>query len=194
MNETATSPPEGGARTGDWMITATGRRFYPLDPRPEDISARDIIHHLARICRYGGAVGNWFSVAEHCCLLADYFAGTELAPWALLHDAAEAYIGDLIRPIKPSLPQFKAIETPLERMIWERFGLVGPLPPAVKAADVLIVADERRSLFLPEVLDRAGWQPRSLGLGLTLHQWERDQAAWEFGARFVRLFPKERLT
>jgi hypothetical protein len=192
MNETLASPLTGdaAARKGDWMITSRGQRFYPLDPRPEEIDILDIAHHLARVCRYDGAIDGWYSVAEHCCLLADYFAGSWWARWALLHDAAEAYIGDLIRPIKPSLPEFKAIEATLERMIFDRFGLAGPFPGAVKLADDLIVQDERLALFPPAVLERAGWEAKDRRLGVKVRQWSHDVAEQGFLERFERLFPE----
>ncbi len=196
MNET-----KAAERIGDWMMTRSGTRFYPLDPRPNEIHIADIIHHLARVCRYGGAVLGHYSVAEHCCHLADFFTGpwpghsvdkTGYARAALLHDAAEAYIGDLIRPIKPNLPEFAAIEAPLEQMIWLRFGLPRTLPAAVKAADTAIIGDERRALFSAHSLDLARWVGTD-GLGVTIGQWDHDKAVYEFGRRFGRLFPEFRL-
>jgi len=182
-----------GARTGDWMITASGVRFFPLDPHPDDVRISDIAHHLARVCRYGGAVGvDHYSVAEHAVLMADWFdqAGDRPhARWALLHDAAEAYIGDLIRPIKPDLPQFKAIETPLELMIWRKFGLHGDLPAPVKAADTAIVADERLALFPLEALAAAKWSVSCDPLGVQPNGWPSRRAAAEFMTRFRWLFP-----
>jgi hypothetical protein len=188
-------------RVGDWMMTASGTRFYPLDPRPNEIHISDIIHHLARVCRYGGAVRGHYSVAEHCCHLADFFTG----PWpghsvdkvsyaraALLHDAAEAYIGDLIRPIKPTLPAFAAIESPLEQMIWLRFCVPTVLPLAVKEADSAIIGDERPAVFTSRALEVADWAPRKR-LGVEIFMWERDRAADEFARRFGQLFPEFRL-
>ncbi len=178
-------------RIGDWMITASGVRFYPQDPRPAEILIADIAHHLGRICRYGGAVGGYYSVAEHSCLMADHFMAKDedqLARWALLHDAAEAYIGDLIRPIKPFLPAFKAIEDPLEQMIWLKFGLGNVLPTAVKDADGAIIGDERDALFTPEVIAVAGWRYRGR-LGVEPQQWPSVRATGEFRLRFDRLFP-----
>jgi hypothetical protein len=88
-------------RRGDWMQTFTGRAFYPLDPRPEDIDPVDIAHALSLICRYGGHSSRFYSVAEHCVLMSHAVA-PEHALWALLHDATEAYLGDMIRPLKRS--------------------------------------------------------------------------------------------
>jgi hypothetical protein len=182
-------------RVGDWMITSSGVRFFPRDPRPDEILIEDIAHHLARICRYGGAVEGYYSVAEHCCLMSDHFLKgraawhREAARFALLHDAAEAYIGDLIRPIKPSLPEFAAIEKPIEIMIWRKFGLGDVMPIAVKAADNNIIGDERVGLFPQSVIEAANWTYRE-GLGLTLQQWPSVRAKGEFLLRFQALFPE----
>jgi hypothetical protein len=185
-------------RIGDWMMTASGTRFYPRDPRPDEILISDIAHHLGRVCRYGGAVQGHYSVAEHCCLLADFFAftwsstpaeKTKNARWALLHDGAEAYIGDLIRPIKPSLPEFAAIEAPLERMIWQKFGLGAVMPAKVKWADSEIIGDERAGLFSAKSLKLAEWRPVA-GLGIVVRQWTPGQATVQFLSRFARLFPE----
>ena len=178
---------------GDWMITASGRRFYPLDPRPEDVDWSDVAHHLARLCRYGGAVAGWYSVAEHCCLMTDWMlerGDIDMARYALVHDAPEAYIGDVIRPIKPDLPAFRGIEEPIEVMMLGMLGLAPELPTAVKQADTLIIGDEQAQLFSPDVLARANWLPMAGMLGVTCLQWERDQARDEWAARFRALFPE----
>lgn len=179
------------ARRGDWMITASGRRFYPLDPRPEDLDWGDVAHHLARLCRYGGAVAGWYSVAEHSCLMADWFLArgeTVNARYALIHDGPEFAIGDIIRPIKPELPDFKRIEAPIERMMLVAAGLEPVMPDAIKLADTLIIGDERRQLFAAEVLQRADWVFDG-ALGVRCQQWERDRARDEWLARFGVLFP-----
>lgn len=90
-------------RKGDWIQTATGRRFWPLDPRPEDVSIRDIAHALSLICRFVGHALEFYSVAQHSVLVSRLAMTREEALWFLLHDAAEAYIGDISRPLKRSL-------------------------------------------------------------------------------------------
>lgn len=131
---------------GDWMQTFTGRRFYPLDPQADEIDPVDIAHALSLICRYGGHVKRFYSVAEHCVLLSLAVA-PEHALWALLHDAAEAYVGDMIRPLKQQMPSYPPIEDEVLRVLAVRFGLRvwpgGIFPPAVKDADNRILIDER---------------------------------------------------
>lgn len=183
---------ETGDRRGDWMITFTGRRFWPLDPRVEDVSFADIAHGLSLICRYGGHSRCFYSVAEHCVHLAVWFleqGRDDLARHALLHDGSEAYIGDIIRPLKPQLPQFKAAESVLERMILQAAAL-DEIPEAVHTADSRIIVNEARALFYPDVLERAGWVLPDRALqGVEIHGWQPAVAESEWLVVFRRLFP-----
>ena len=87
------------ARKGDWIQTFTGRAFYVLDPRPEDVDIEDIAHALSMQCRFAGHCREFYSVAQHS-VTASWLVPPEDALWGLLHDAAEAYVVDLPRPIK----------------------------------------------------------------------------------------------
>lgn len=184
---------EAEKRIGDWMITFTGRRFWPLDPRVDEVSFLDIAHGLSLICRYGGHTRCFYSVAEHCVHLAQWFVGLgdrARARHALLHDGSEAYIGDIIRPLKPQLPQFKAIEDPLQRLIQRAAGL-GAIPKAVHAADSAIIANEAQALFYPEVIERAGWVlPASSLRGVEIAGWMPADAEREWLGAFRLLFPE----
>lgn len=136
------------ARRGDWIETYTGRQFWPLDPRPEDIDARDIAHALSLICRFNGHCEDHYSVAKHSMLMveaAEREGRGDLALWLLLHDASEAYICDVPRPLKmlPMFADYRAIEQRLQIMIYERFGLVGPEPVEVKDYDRRMLCMER---------------------------------------------------
>lgn len=133
-------------RRGDWMQTFTGRAFFPLDARVEDIDELDIAHALSLLCRYGGHARRFYSVAEHCVLMSEAVA-PEHALWALLHDATEAYVGDVVRPLKRHLPEYVAIEDRLMGVICARFGLKPGMPAAVKEADNRILLDERAALL-----------------------------------------------
>lgn len=145
----AEAPTDAGAEwvRGDWMQTYTGARFYPMDPRPDEIDIRDIAHALSLICRYGGHVDRFYSVAEHCVLMSQYVPA-EHALWALLHDASEAYVGDMVRPLKRQLPEYVAAEDRVIGAIVERFGLPSTTMPAeVKDADNRILLTERDVLM-----------------------------------------------
>ena len=140
----------------NWIITATGKQFWPLDPRPEDIDIRDIAHALSLVNRYGGHTPTPYSVAEHSLYVAEYVAARHGRPLrALLHDASEAYLGDMVRPVKHQLPEFQAAEDRLQAVIEERFGLTmaGVTEEdraCTKEADNAILRREQALFFRPE--------------------------------------------
>lgn len=133
-------------RLGDWLQTHNGIQFYPLDPRPEDFILDDIAHGLSMTCRYGGHVNSFYSVAQHSVLVS-YCVPAEFAKEALLHDASEAYLGDVVHPLKKILPRYKEIEARVEAVLAERFGLTWPWPDVVKDADLTLMMAERRDLL-----------------------------------------------
>lgn len=124
------------------------------------------------------------SVAEHCVLMANA-APTEFALAALMHDASEAYLSDVIRPIKAHLVNYKAVEAALEAAIALRFSLAHPLSPDVKALDERIIADERDQAMLPAPMAWSQWTVVP-PLGVTLQFWAPEKAEFEFLAAFRR--------
>lgn len=178
--------PGAPARKGDWMITYTGGAFWPLDPRPEEIRFEDIAAALSKLCRFGGHSVRFYSVAEHLVHCASKAPkGFELP--ALLHDASEAYLSDVIRPIKKHLTNYLEIEATLERAIAERFGLPWPMPREVKALDEAIIQDEKAQACAPSPpLQWASWDNDTPALGVTLRFWTPAQAQYEFTTAFYR--------
>lgn len=170
---------------GDWMQTFTGRAFYPMDPQPEDVIPADIAHALSLICRYGGHTIRFYSVAEHCVLLS-YAVRPENALWALLHDATEAYVGDMVRPLKGSMPAYRAAEDRVMAAICERFGLRPECPPEVKVADTRILHDERDALMAPS---HRPWTSLNdfAPLGVLVEGWSPQDAENEYLARLRQL-------
>ncbi len=172
-------------RRGDWMQTFTGRQFWPLDPRPDEVEILDIAHALANLCRYGGHCRRFYSVAEHSVLLTRAVA-PEYRLLALLHDASEAYLVDLPRPVKLSMPEYKAIEQVVMVAICERFGLALPGLDANRALgrfDRRILLDEQaQNMATPPVAWSAteGLDP----LGVTLRFWKPDEAEFWFLREF----------
>jgi hypothetical protein len=141
----ATSP---AIDRGAWMQTHTGRRFYPLDPHIEDIDIEDIAHALAHLCRFGGHCRTFYSVAQHSVIVSSYLPDDEpaLQLAGLLHDATEAFLVDIPRPLKVALPEYKAIEQRLEAVIAERFG-VDFHDQRIKQADNVALMTEARDLM-----------------------------------------------
>lgn len=138
----------GQERIGDWVQTYGGRSFWPLDPRPTDIFITDIAHALSLLCRFGGHCCVFYSVAEHCVLMSRQCADPYDKLWCLLHDASEAYIGDMVRPLKRMIPQFQDIEHKIDRIIFQRFGLFGNIPTHIKTLDNRMLMTEAEVIML----------------------------------------------
>lgn len=144
------------ARTHDWIRTYTGKKFYLFDPAEADICIEDIAHALAMQCRYGGHVQRFYSVAEHSGYVSAICAaemGNEkydvnIARWALMHDASEAYLGDVVRPLKyqPEMERYRDAEKAVMATIARKFKLVGGEPEMVTRADRAILGMEMRAL------------------------------------------------
>lgn len=175
-------------RRGDWMeCYPSHKQFWPLDPRPEDFDIRDIAHHLGMICRYNGACKYRYSVAEHCVLMSNRVP-VEFALDALMHDFAEAYIGDFIRPVKRSMPAFKALEHQICMVGAPVFGLTYPWPAIVHEADTRILIDERTVLHGP-LHHRKPWEMdgHTEPLGVKIHAWNQYTATEMFLDRYNEL-------
>jgi hypothetical protein len=132
---------------GPQLIVWGGKPFWPLDPRPEDINIHTIAHALSYTCRYNGHCNRFYSVAEHSLILSELVTPKN-AIYALLHDAAEAYVGDMVRPLKALLPEFNKIENKILSIILEKYGLGKKLPKEVTDVDGLIILDEMEALGL----------------------------------------------
>jgi hypothetical protein len=137
----------------NWIQTHSGRRFFVLDPQPEHVDLHDIAHALSLQCRFNGQCREFYSVAEHCVRVSHLLPADppELALplWGLLHDAAEAYVSDLPRPVKAQLPLFAEMEDRVLQAVALRFGLPWPAPDAVWSADDVLLMTEARDLMAP---------------------------------------------
>lgn len=131
------------SRIGDCIQTYTGKQFWPMDPRPEDIDIEDIAHALANICRFGGHCHTWYSVAQHSVLVSEIAKDCKAG---LLHDAAEAYIGDMVRPLKRYMTSFTITERNLQYAIFRRFN-VELNDDNYKEADEIVLATECRDVM-----------------------------------------------
>lgn len=154
-----------------WIMTASGRAFYPLDPDPQQVHFPDVAHHLAQRNRFAGACREPYSVAQHC-VLASLQAEEDarilvpnLGDWdqhvlvfalsVLLHDGAEAYGPDICRPVKYSgaASELVAIEQLIQRAVYQAAGLPPEEPPsyltARKLIDRRLLRTEQRDLMPP---------------------------------------------
>ncbi len=130
-----------------YVSTFLGNRFYLGRPRIDDVAIEDIAHGLAYQRRFNGQTSAFYSVAQHSLMVMS-LAPQALRLHALLHDAAEAYLGDMVKPLKFLFPEFGVLEARVMRIIGQRFALDLTRPdPAIKRADRIALATEKRDLI-----------------------------------------------
>ena len=146
------------------ILTYTGKRFFPLEPRAEDVDPVDIAHALGAQCRYTGHTKFFYSVDEHSCLMYDYALresdDEEFLTEILTHDYNEAYLVDLAAPVKHHVSGFgkvfKEASDRIERAIDERFGIIRNNHVRVKQLDLRIRTTEMKVLF-PSEAPKEDW-------------------------------------
>lgn len=167
-------------RIGNWMQTIGGRAFYPLDPHPSDIDIQDIAHALSHICRFGGHCTEFYSVAEHCVRVSRAIeaAGGTVAEMfeGLMHDASEAYLGDVVWPLKQAgaLAGYKNIERRVEQVIADRFCLPHEQSAIVKRFDLVLLSTEKRDLMRDGVGREDGAKREGTAAREKLGAWHSD--------------------
>jgi len=139
----------------------SGKYLNLADPRPEDFETQDVSGALSKICRFGGQVEKFYSVAEHCVLCSEQAerdglsADVQLA--CLLHDAAEAFCGDIVKPLKIMLRGYDEVEAAVERAVAEKYQVdFASTVEAVKEIDHAMLIAERRLLFSADKVEWAG--------------------------------------
>lgn len=156
--DTDTAPRKAASTAPScWIQTFTGKALNPLDPTPEDISIIDIAHALARVSRYTGHTKQMISVAQHSVFVSLRCPHFPLE--GLLHDASEAALNDIARPLKvtPAFAAYRAAEERYEKVVAEKFGLVWPWPAEVTRADVVALLTEKRDLLGPSPYSWKEW-------------------------------------
>ena len=170
-------------RSGNWMQTFTGKQFWPLDPRADEVYGIDIAHALSLQCRFAGHCKFFYSVAEHSCHVHDA-AEPEDRLWALLHDAAEAYVVDIPRPLKKFIIGFAEIEQRVMLAVCEKYGMSPHEPSSIKYLDNRILATERDQIM---AISDAAWDPLPPPLPITLVGWSPLEAKDQFLRRLGSL-------
>lgn len=191
-----------------WLQTHSCRALDLASPDPADVRLEDIAHALSRICRYNGHTSRHYSVAEHCCHVADYLeqraienghedVAAHIALAGLLHDASEAYVGDLTYPLQQALgPAVRAELRAAHERVWLAIRAALGVPPAVnihapavKWVDRTILLDERDALMGPSP---RSWDVPGEPLGVAVQGWAPDVARTEWLSRFERLMGEVR--
>jgi hypothetical protein len=170
-----------------WIQTFLGGTFHILDPQQDEIHIRDIGHALAMQCRFTGHVRRFYSVAEHCVL------GSRLVPekdalWFLLHDASEAYIADINRPLKHFTeigPAYIPVEAAIMRSVCQKFRLPSEEPTSIKKADNAMLFAEKEQLLAPMEWELKPDEGKAANIKVKC--WAPEVAEVEFLHRFYEL-------
>lgn len=168
------------------VATFTGQRVSLLAPDPATIRIEDIAHQLAAVNRFVGATRHPYSVAQHAVLVS-YCCEPEDALHGLLHDAAEAYLGDLVQPLKrlDVMAPYRALEAQLQAVIYVKYGLTPATPSSVTQVDEDLAATEARDLFRAGAIPAWALDVERLPLGgLPIEAWSPCCAEEEFLRRF----------
>jgi hypothetical protein len=156
------------------------------NPDPYAISITDIAHSLSQLCRFGGHTREFYSVAQHS-LMVSLHVPREYAFIGLLHDATEAYLQDVIRPLKQLLPNYADIEAHMWETIAWHFHLSDTIPECVKEMDMIMCATEMRDL-LPFPDNTSGYKP----LNERLHPMTAVAARCTFMKEFGKLYRQQK--
>ena len=179
-----------------WIQMASGRSWVLTAPTPDRVHWPDIAESLAKICRWNGHTTAFYSVAQHCCLVADTLPPA-LRLYGLLHDAHEAVLGDEATPVKDALramgrdDAFDRLAAITDAAIFRAAGLPPAMPkrdvaPAIRQADLTLLSTERRDLLAPGARP---WPPMPDPLPQRIDPWPWPKAAEEWLARLDRYLP-----
>jgi hypothetical protein len=188
-----------GIQSAPWIQMASGRLWVLTDPTPDQVYWPDIAKSLAKICRFNGHSTLFYSVAQHCCLVADILPPRQRL-YGLLHDAHEAVLGDITSPVKAALRSLGGPEGGLwafdhladitDHAVFKAAGLPAAMPKdvaaAIKHADLTLLATERRDLLAPCA---EPWLPMPDPLPKRIKPWAWPKAMEEWLTRLDRHLP-----
>jgi hypothetical protein len=171
---------------GPTILLFSGVYFDFEAPETSAFTIEDIAHGLAMTCRFAGQCIRHYSVAQHSVHVSQIVPAKD-AYAGLMHDAPEAFVHDISKPLKVMLPDYRPIEKRVEGAIFSRFGVPNPLPPSIKEADIRMLVTEQHQLMRnrDDWLYARGRQP----LDCVIPTWSPEQAKAEFLARFAELSP-----
>lgn len=171
--------------TTDYVSTYLGNRFYPLRPQIDQVAIEDIAHGLAYQCRFNGQTREFYSIAQHSLIVAA-LVPPPLRLAALLHDAAEAYLGDMVKPLKVLLPEFARLEEQVTELIAQAFQIDFSDYAPIKRADLVALATEKRDL-MPHSTERWAYLDDIAPLPDAIVAMGPAHAKEQFLAEFARL-------
>jgi hypothetical protein len=174
-----------------WMQLKSGLPFFFDEPHPGDIRIDDIAHALSMLCRFGGHCNTFYSVAEHSVLVSQVVP-QEFALQGLLHDATEAYIVDVPRPLKRLLPEYKTYEGKVWRCIADCFALPHELDDSVHVADNAVLLRERDVLLGKPPIDW-GWSRDVVPANVHILAHSPAAARARFKDRFIEIITRDAL-
>ncbi len=174
-----------------WIQTWSGRQFWPLDPRPEEVHVIDVAWMLAGQNRWRGATHRQLiNIAQHSVIVSE-LCDPEYALQGLVHDAPEAYLGDMAGPVKKHLPDFQRAEDHLwKTAVAPAFGVPVEMHESVIRADQVSLHTEARDLMRPPPVEWRGWLPPPMAERIS-NCWDAPFAAAQFIARYEQLTGKK---
>lgn len=172
------------------IAISSGHYFDYKHPAQSEFTINDIAKGLSNTCRFGGQCERFYSVAEHSVIMSKII-GQELAFAALMHDAPEAFIGDIPKPLKVMLPDYQKIEDEVEAAVLGRFGVQLPLHPRIKELDRKMLAAEQQQVMGSS--DKWHWTHGEHPAEINVQFWSPEEANRRFLERaFFLQSPKER--
>ena len=167
------------------ILTCSGEDFSFINPDAYRFDIETIAHALSNLCRFTGHTSAFYSVAQHSVLVSR-LVPREMRLAGLLHDATEAFVGDMTKPLKDMFPEFRRIEKNIGAAICRQYSIPFPLPQEIKQADLILLATEQRDL-MPRVNMQWSYLEGVEPLKETIIPWPPALAKEQFLARFHAL-------
>lgn len=189
---------------GPWLLTQSGTKFFPLHPAAEDINILDIAAGLCRTTRFNGQLkeeleDDIYTVAQHSVYVArmvEMIGHHEAAYWGLMHDAVEAFYGDMISPVKRLIPMFEELEDQAAEVCRDKY----MIPYSEDIAHTVHIADKSLAIMESSVITSVPADMWDIPLNTTIdihaldpefYCWGPRKARYEFLVAFNKYAPRE---